>query len=146
VAFIGILVGEHREGERKRDSAMSTATAGLQGTGSNQNSNSSNNGGASPLEDFHFSSSQLLSLLDSKDDALQGLPLSHPLQFLIICTQIKFNAAAFTPNSKAFSYLVLFRLKFVTPSNSRLLLWIIDLLDSFENEISGSFQFGIEKD
>lgn len=53
--------------------SISTATAGFQGTGSNQNSNSSNNGGASPLEDFHFSSSQLLSLLDSKDDALQVL-------------------------------------------------------------------------
>ncbi|KAK9698967.1 hypothetical protein RND81_08G144500 [Saponaria officinalis] len=58
---------------------MSTSTtAALQGTGSGSggSSISSNNAAASaalPLEDFHFSSSQLLALHDSKHDAIQVL-------------------------------------------------------------------------
>ncbi|KAH9603449.1 hypothetical protein KSS87_006489 [Heliosperma pusillum] len=54
---------------------MSTSTtAALQGTGSGSGGSSNSGGlsGAAPLEDFHLSSSQLLSLHDSKHDAMLG--------------------------------------------------------------------------
>lgn len=66
--------------QNHRASAMSTATtAALQGaaTGSSHSNNHHNtsmtNNADLGLDDFHFSSSQLLSFLDSKDEAFQVL-------------------------------------------------------------------------
>ncbi|XP_021768226.1 protein SAMBA-like [Chenopodium quinoa] len=51
------------------------STAALQGGGSGSSNSSSHhtNSGDLGVDDFHFSSSQLLSLLDSKEDAFEAL-------------------------------------------------------------------------